>query len=110
MQENTSKRSKPPNQRQVQLQKELPQLEALFRLKQQQEWVMYLKPLLSLQLTNKWLDPTKYPSNEEFIRAYDAMYGRAIAYQEIIDLIDSSESRIEEIKRQLEITEKSYGI
>jgi len=38
------------------------------------------------------------------------MYGRAIAYQEIIDLIDSSETRIEEIKRQLEVTEKNYVI
>jgi len=38
------------------------------------------------------------------------MYGRALAYQEIIDLIDSSETRIEEIKRQLQVTEKSYGI
>ncbi len=38
------------------------------------------------------------------------MYGRALAYQEIIDLIDKSDVRIEEIKRQLEVGEKSYGI
>lgn len=38
------------------------------------------------------------------------MYGRATAYQEVITLIDSSEDRIADIKRQLEVTEKSYGI
>lgn len=102
--------SRAQDQRKVQLQQELTPLEAFYRLKQQSEWEMYLKPLLSRQLTNKWLDPTKYPSNEEFIRAYDAMYGRALAYQEIIDLIDKSDVRIEEIKRQLEVGEKSYGI
>lgn len=71
---------------------------------------MYLKPLLSLQLTNKWLDPSLNEDDTIFRRKYTHAHARMTAYKDIIDLIENSGTRIEEIKRQLEVGEKNYGI
>ena len=103
---NTSKVS----DRKIKLQQELPQLEAFYRLSKMPEWEMYLKPLLNQALTNKWLDPTKYSSDADFIRAYNQAHGRMVAYKEIILMVESASQRVEEIKRQLEVSDKSYGI
>ena len=101
---------KQPTQRQLLLKRDLAPLEAYSRLHKSPEWEMYLKPQLSQALTNKWLDPTKYPSDPEFIRAYNQAHARAMAYKEVIDLVEGADQRIEEIKRQLEVTNKKYAI
>lgn len=64
---------------------------------------MFLKPLLKAQLSNKWLDPTKYNNNEDFIRAYNQMHARAMAYGEIINLIEEAPNMVETVKKQIEI-------
>lgn len=38
------------------------------------------------------------------------MHARAMAYKEIIDLVDTADNRISEIKTRMETTVKNYGI
>jgi hypothetical protein len=60
-------------------------------------------------LTNKWLEPTAYKSNEEFMIAYNAMRGEALAFQKVIDLVEGAASRIEGIRKRMQ-TVGAYGL
>lgn len=44
------------------------------------------------------------------MRAYNQMHARAMAYKEIIDLVDTADRRIAEIKARMDSTIKNYGI
>lgn len=70
----------------------------------------YLKPLLSRQLTNKWIDRAAYPDDNQFIRAYDSMHQRALAYQDIINLVDGASKRIADIEARVSQIEKVKGV
>lgn len=64
-------------------------------------------------MTNKWLDPTKYSKDDEFIRAYNQMHARAMAYADIIKLVEEAEGRVQAIAKQIQLAEavsKSHGI
>ena len=105
-----SKREESLSLRKQELRQALAQQEALYRLSQMPEWQIHLKPLLNLQLTNKWLDPLAYKTKEEFFDAYTHMHARAVAYQEVVDIVDRSAQKIEDIKKQIVLPEKPYGI
>ena len=101
---------KAQDQHKVRLQQQLPQLEALSRLSKMPEWVMYLKPHLNQALSNKWLDPSLDEDDTTFRRKYSHAHARMEAFKELITMVDSSDQRIEEINRQLEVATKEYAI
>ena len=71
---------------------------------------MYLKPQLSQALSNKWLDPSLDEDDVVFRRKYSHAHARMQAFKEIIDLVDTAGQRVEEIKHQIETSDKSYAI
>ena len=97
--------------RQQYLQDKLHQQEGLHRLSKTDEYQLHLKPLLQRAVVNKWLDPADFKTLEHFHKAYSESFGRAKAYQEIMDMIDNAHHRIDDIKKQQAIkTASTYEI
>jgi len=113
MQTNTLNKSKNSNNQDnlgLSLQKDLQECQALDRISQLSEWKNYLKPVLQAQLNNKWLDPAEFSDNETFIKAYNEVYARARAFQEVILKIDGASNRISDIKTRMESLTKNYAV
>lgn len=58
---------------------------------------------------NKWLNPEDFKSFEEFHKAYTEERGRALAYQEIFNLLEGAEQRITDIRKQLDTLKRDVS-
>ena len=88
------------------LSQELRKWEAFNRLQGNPDYQTYLKPLLQSAFLNKWPDP----SQPEFDRKYIIEFSRAMAYQELFNLFETSKLMIENIRKQMSEPEKNYAI
>lgn len=61
-------------------------------------------------MSNRWLDPTQFKTQDEFVKAYNEVHGRAQAYGELIDMLSGAEGKIEQLTKSLSTDKKSYGI
>jgi hypothetical protein len=75
-----------------------------------EEWQLHLKPYLLSKTNNQWLQPDKFNNLKEFHKAYVEEYAKALAAKTLVDEIDNADEMIIEIKKQLELPDKSYGI
>jgi hypothetical protein len=66
------------------------------------EYSHYLKPLLKKRLHNKWLNPSDYKTQEEFLLAYNEELGYARAVKDILKMIDDASTRVEGIAKSME--------
>ena len=93
-------------QKLLQFKEELQVQEAFHRINKLEDYREHLLPKLQAAATNLWVDPAKFPDQQAFFKAYTESYGRARAYQEIIDLLASSEARISAITKAMDPKEK----
>jgi hypothetical protein len=84
--------------------------EGLHRISQSTEYQEYLKPLLQEQFQNKWLDPAQFNSLEEFHKAYSEAWGRAQAYKEIYNMLESAGKVAQNMAEQIKSPQKDYAI
>lgn len=77
------------NSQEVKLQ--LIRWQALNRLCKSTDYQQHLKPYLQQAFSNKWIDPSQFKTLGEFHKSYTENFGKATAFQEIIDLLDSAE-------------------
>lgn len=64
-------------------------------------------------MTNKWPDPSKFASKDEFFKAYTELYGKAKAFQEIIDMVNNAPQKITDLAKNVEAVKagpKGYGL
>lgn len=54
------------------------------------------------KLHNKWLSPSEFKSQEEFLLKYNEELGYAKAVKDIITLIDNAGARVESISKKLQ--------
>jgi hypothetical protein len=92
--------------RAILLKQELSKWEAYNRLQGNPDYQQYLKPLLEQAFHNLWPDPAQ----QDFERKYIIEYSRAKAYKEIYDLLSTSKTMIENIRKQMSEPEKNYAI
>jgi len=88
------------------LKQELGKWEAFNRLQGNPDYQQYLKPLLQQALNNLWPDPAQ----PDFEKKYHIEYARAKAYQEIYNILETSKTMIENIRKQMSEPEKNYQI
>jgi DNA transposition AAA+ family ATPase len=74
------------------------------------EWQDYLKPLLLQNYNNQWLKPEEFKDLQSFHKAYVEEYAKASFSKELVGMIEDADNKIIEIKKQLELPDKSYGI
>lgn len=79
---------------------ELLKQQALNRLWVNQDFQQHLLPLLKQE--NKWLNPQEFNNDAEFQRAYNVIWAKARAFDEIISLLAGSEQRIRDIQKRME--------
>jgi len=84
--------------------------EALYRISQSTDYIEYLKPILQEAFNNKWPDPTQAKTPEEFHKQYTEQYGKAMAYKELYNLIESSGSVSRTLTSQIKNKKKGYGL
>ena len=75
--------------------------EGLNRLHKSADYQEFLLPKLQSAANNKWVDPTKFETKEAFFKAYTEAFGRAKAFQEIIDLLANSEAQLLRITKAM---------
>jgi hypothetical protein len=88
------------------LKQELNKWEAFNRLNSNPDYLNFLKPLLQSALNNIWPDPAE----ADFDRKYIIQFARAKAYKEIFDILETSGSMIDNIRKQIVEPEKNYSI
>lgn len=91
-------------------QKALEELRALSQICKSQEYQNHLKPRLAEAFTIKWLDPSQATNLQEFHKQYSEIYGRAMAYKEIYDWIETAEKTLIARVTQFDNAKKGYGI
>ena len=109
MPKDSSKSSNPKSSqdsRGLLLSQELRKWEAYNRLQGNPDYQLHLKPLLEQAFHNLWPDPAQ----PDFDRKYIIEYSRAKAYKEIYDLLETSKTMIENIRKQMSEPEKNYVI
>ena len=92
--------------------------EALNRLSKMEEYKDYLRPRLQEAFNNRWIDPNQVDENgqplfdtyEAFHKAYTEMRGKAVAYQEITNMIDGASAMVEQISKAIEDPSADYGL
>lgn len=89
---------------------QLKQAEALTRIYLSKDYQEVLLPLLQAAVSNKWLDPLQYPSQEEFHRAYLQMRAKAVVCQEQMDLLASQPQRVLNIRSRMAAPTKDYAM
>lgn len=95
---------------QSQLQQKLRKCQALHNLWQTKEFQEYLLPHLKEAVSNQWLDPLSFPSQDEFYRAYLQYRAKAQVYTELINFLASQEQEAENVSKQMNKSEISYKI
>lgn len=95
----------------IELKKQLNFAEALFRIYKSDDFQTHLLPLLDKVISSSyWPNPADYKTNEEFMIAYNSMYGKTKAYEEFLRLFTGAESQINSIREQLKKPDKKYGV
>jgi len=74
------------------------------------EWQDYLKPHLFQKFNNQWLKPEEFKDLQSFHKAYVEEYAKASFSKELVEMIENADKMIIEIKKQLELPDKSYGV
>ena len=92
------------------LKTKLKQMEGLTRICKSQDYQEYLKPILQEAFNNKWPDPTKAVSVEEFHKQYSEQYGRAMAYRELYNILENADIISRNVAEQIKNPTKNYGI
>jgi hypothetical protein len=92
--------------RSILLSQELRKWEAFNRLQGNPDYQQFLKPLLQAAFNNLWPDPAQ----DDFEKKYHIEYARAKAYMEIFNLLETSKTMIENIRKQMSEPEKNYAI
>ena len=87
--------------------KELIRWEALDRISKLQEYQEHLRPILINAQQNKWLEPEKFKTLDQFHKAYSEVYGRAKAFGEIQTMIDGASAMLKSLA-DVEGKKKSY--
>lgn len=59
---------------------------------------------------NKWPDPSQAKTVEEFHKQYSEQYGRAMAYQEIFNMLEQADKMARNIAEQINNPKKDYGL
>lgn len=59
---------------------------------------------------NKWPDPRTAPNQEQFLASYYIALGKAEMCKEIVDLIETSGSRIEMLNKQITNVKNPYQV
>jgi len=88
------------------LKKEILKWEALNRIAKTQDYQEYLKPILEQAQINKWPDPVQ----ENFSKIYRVEYGRALAFKEIQNILETAEAMIINLTKQINDPDKNYEI
>lgn len=84
--------------------------EALFRIANSSDYKNYLKPILESAFQNLWPDPAESKTPEEFHKQYSEQWGRAMAYKDLYNLLESSGKVAQNIAEQIKNPDKDYGI
>ena len=84
--------------------------EGRYRLSKSEDYQLYLKPLLMEAFNNLWPDPTQAKSAEEFHKQYSEAWGKAMAYKELYNLLNSSEAMVEALSKQIKNPDKDFSI
>jgi len=87
--------------------KDLIKQQALNRLWISQDLQQVLLPLLTQ--ANKWLDPQSFENDVEFQRAYNVMWARAKAFEELTTLLSGSEGRMRDLQKRIEQEKLKHG-
>lgn len=82
-------------------------LDNLFKSK---EFQTRLLPKLLKDSQQIWLDPLKFPTEQEFHRAYNLAYAKAQASTAIIDYLSKQGERVKQLQKMIDTPEKNYGI
>lgn len=92
-----------------QAKEKLAEWEGLMRIEKSQDYQLYLKPILEKAFQNKWPDPSKAMTYEEFHKQYAEQYGRAMAYQEITTLLENAGTLAKNLAEQMKNPTKDYS-
>lgn len=92
------------------LKRELRKWQALSNLSKNKDYQQFLKPILREAFSNLWPDPSRAHSFEEFFKQYSEQYGRAIAYKEIYNMLESAETMVVNLSEQIKKPKKDYVI
>jgi hypothetical protein len=65
--------------------------------------------MLEHQVSNKWLDPAEFDSFEKFHKAYAEVYGKAKAFEEIINMLSGASGMAKKTKESI-VGKKNYAI
>jgi hypothetical protein len=96
--------------RQDSLKLELAEAMDLSTLYNSKEFQQRLLPLLIKDSQQQWLDPLKFPNQEDFQRAYNLAYSKAQVARDLINFLAKQEARMKSIRNQIDAPEKSYVI
>lgn len=89
-------------------QQRLDQAQAFHRLAKTEEYQEFLKPFLMEAVSNTWIDPSTFPNQEKFMESYQYNRAKAMVYQEIINLLESQEARIQQLQKHITAPDKNY--
>jgi hypothetical protein len=56
------------------------------------------------------VDPLTCKSDKDFIRKYNLAYAKAMAFTDLINLLASQSTKMEQLRKELESPEKEYSI
>ena len=90
------------------LQDKLDRAVRLNRMYQSEDFREVLLPALKEASNLKFLNPLDFPSQEEFLRAYNLAFSKAKAYSELLSLFETADEQIRKIKLELALPEKSW--
>lgn len=60
--------------------------------------------------SHKWPDPSLSKTYEEFHKQYSEQYGRAIAYKEVFELIETAETQAFNLAERMKDPEKDFSL
>lgn len=58
----------------------------------------------------KWVDPSQAKTIEEFHKQYTEQYGRAMAFQEVYNMLESAPDVARNIAEQIKSPDRDYAI
>lgn len=88
----------------------LDRYQALLRICKSPDYQEHLKPILMEAFHNKWPDPSQSQDLAQFHKQYSEQYGRAMAFKEIYNMIETAEKASVELAKQMALPKKDYGL
>ena len=91
------------------LEKNLAVAMGLDRIFESDDFKLYLLPAIEKLSQVQLLDPKNFKTREEFARAADLAFEKAITYRDLVKFLSSQKQTIEKIRKQMEAPTKNWG-